>query len=162
MKANVFLGIDNGVTGSIGIIINDMVTYVPMPVFRQLNYTKSKQWLHRIDGVMLKTFLEDLSKENCFCLIERPMLNPGRWKATVSAIRAVEATQTILELLQIPYQFVDSKEWQSVMLPSGLEKEELKEASLNVGKRLFPQMDWIKFKDADGLLMAEFARRRMK
>ena len=158
----IFLGIDNGVTGSVGIIMPDnMAIYKPMPVFRQLNYTKSVQWLHRVDGKALTAFLHDIAKD-CFCMIERPMINPGRWKDTVSAIRALEATQTVLEMLNIPCQFVDSKEWQSVLLPKGLEKEELKEASLQIGKRLFPQIDWSKFKDADGLLLAEFARRTHK
>lgn len=156
-----FIGIDNGVTGSIGILNHDgIVIYKPMPVVRVLNYTKSKQWLHRINGGALEAFLRDFGQNEVFCLIERPMVNPGRWKATVSAIRALEATQIVLELLKIPYQFIDSKEWQRAMLPVGLEKEELKDASLEVGRRLFPSVDWSKSKDADGLLIAEYARRR--
>ena len=155
----IYIGLDNGVTGSIGIIIADMVIYKPMPMFRQLNYTKTKQFLRRIDAVALTKFLQDIAKQECFCLMERPLVNPGRWKATVSAIRALEATQTVLEMLKIPYSFIDSKEWQKALLPSGLEKEELKEASLNVGKRLFPNITWDEFSDGDGILIAEYCRR---
>lgn len=172
-----FIGLDNGVTGSIGLLVEDMVIYKPMPVFRQLNYTKSVQWLHRIDAAALTAFLGDFRDGRAVCVIERPMINPGRWKATVSAIRALEATQTVLEMLRIPYHFIDSKEWQHVMLPSGFWKikpdkkgkgrlvadpKELKEASFHVGRRLFPQVDWTSFKDADGLLIAEYARRSHK
>lgn len=155
-----FLGIDNGVTGSIGLLVEDMVIYKPMPIFRQLNYTKSKQWLNRINAAALEAFLHDFGAGKAICYIERPMINPGRWKATVSAIRALEATQTVLELLRIPFSFIDSKEWQKSLLPAGLEKEELKEASLQIGKRLFPHITWTGFRDADGLLIAEHARRK--
>ena len=42
-------------------------------------------------------------------------------------------------------------------MPSGLEGDELKVASKQIGQQLFPSAN-IK-KDADALLMAEFARR---
>lgn len=155
----IYIGLDNGVTGSVGIIIDDMAIYKPTPVRKCLNYTKAKSWITRVDGPLLENFLRDFSGRPCQCLIERPMVNPGRWKATVSALRALETTQTVLEGLKIPYAFLDSKEWQKKLLPAGLEKEELKLASLQVGMRLFPKVDWKKFKDADGLLIAEYARR---
>ena len=153
-----YLGIDNGVTGSIGIILDNEYNYFKTPVKKELSYTKTKQWLNRIDFDILK---KDLSILNIhLAVIERPMVNPGRFKATMSAMRALEATQIILEQLKIPYQWVDSKQWQKVMLPAGLEKEELKEASLQIGKRLFPNIKWENFDDADGLLIAEYARRQ--
>ena len=155
------IGIDNGVSGSIGTIFEDSVEYVPMPVNRCLNYTKSKQFLNRVDGVKLWDILFH-GTSNLFCMIERPMINPTRWKASMSAIRALEATLIILEALKVPYQFVDSKEWQRELLPKGLKKEELKIASLEVGKRLFPQVNFKGFKDADGLLISEFCRRDKK
>ena len=56
------------------------------------------------------------------------------------------------------YQYVDSREWQKVMLPSGLQGDELKKASLEVGRRLWPS---INFKpDADAMLMARWAQVR--
>ena len=153
-----YLGIDNGVTGSIGIILDNEYNYFKTPVKKELSYTKTKQWLNRIDFDALK---KDLSIYNIhIAVIERPMVNPGRFKATMSAMRALEATQIILEQLKIPYQWIDSKEWQKAMLPAGLEKEELKEASLQIGKRLFPNIKWDDFDDADGILIAEYARRK--
>ena len=153
-----YLGIDNGVTGSIGIILDNEYNYFKTPVKKELSYTKTKQWLNRIDFDILK---KDLNIYNIhLAVIERPMVNPGRFKATMSAMRALEATQIILEQLKIPYQWIDSKEWQKAMLPAGLEKEELKEASLQIGKRLFPNIKWDDFDDADGILIAEYARRK--
>ena len=56
--------------------------------------------------------------------------------------------------------YVDSKEWQKVMLPKGVKgSEELKKSSLDIGNRLFPQFEENKHKDRDSLLMAEWARR---
>ena len=153
-----YLGIDNGVTGSIGIILDNEYNYFKTPVKKELSYTKTKQWLNRIDFDVLK---KDLSIYNIhLAVIERPMVNPGRFKATMSAMRALESTQIVLEQLKIPYQWIDSKEWQKAMLPTGLEKEELKEASLQIGKRLFPNIKWDDFDDADGILIAEYARRK--
>jgi hypothetical protein len=162
-----YIGIDNGVTGSIGIITNDNIVYFEKtPIKKEQSYTKKKQNITRINGYFLTGLLRFLSpKKNItpvFCLIERPMINPGRWKASMSAIRCLEATLIILEHLEIPFQYIDSKEWQKEMLPSGLKKEELKKASVDIGCRLFPRFKEmiIKHKDADSLLIAEYARRK--
>lgn len=147
-------------TGGIGLIEHGgtSVFYAPMPTKKCLNYTKAKQITTRIKRESLLALLKPISKDSV-CFIERPMINPMRWKASVSAIRALECTQGVLEELQIRYEFKDSKEWQKVLLPSGLAGEELKFASLEVGKRLFPRLDFSQFKDADGLLIAEYCRR---
>ena len=154
-----YIGIDNGVTGSIGFIQDGRGYYHKTPVRKVLNYTKKKAFLNRIDGNALKLMLEwHCCGPQSFCFIERPFTGKF-FKAVVSAARAMEATLIVLELLQIPYQFVDSKEWQRVLLPTGLEKHELKRASADVGMRLFPTVDFKNFDDADGLLLADFCRR---
>jgi len=158
-----FLGCDNGTTGNIGVIAPSETLYFPMPVKKELNYTKQKQFLHRVDVEKLFGWmkaLKETNSEGCFCLVERPMINPQRWKPSMSAIRCLEATLIVLELLKIPFQYIDSKQWQKELLPKGLKKDELKKASLDIGKRLFPQIDWTKFKDADGLLIAEWGQRK--
>lgn len=158
--AKTYIGIDNGVTGTIAIIGPRITIFKPTPTKKYLSYTKKKQWITRVDTVLLKSMLVLwYTTRPPFCLIERPMVNPGRFKASVSAMRALEATQIVLEELAIPFEFIDSREWQAAMLPKGLRKEELKQASLQVGKRLFPALK-IKGKDADGLLIAEYARRK--
>jgi hypothetical protein len=154
------IGWDNGVTGSIAILNNETAKWFPMPVKKCLDYTKKKNWLNRVDVHAVKKILSEVSKDciSTLVVIERPMVNPGRWKATMSAIRCLEATLIILEDMQIPYRFIDSREWQKVMLPSGLHKEELKEASNQVARRLFPNL---KFKDGDSLLIAEYALKHL-
>lgn len=152
-----YIGIDNGVTGGITILYDKGVyLHIKTPVKNCLNYTKTKAFINRIDFPELQKVLESISSTDSFCMIERPMVNPGRFKASVSALRCVEATEILLELLQIPYQFIDSKEWQKALLPSGLQKEELKKAAERVAKRLFPKVTIV---NADSLLIAEYCKR---
>jgi hypothetical protein len=82
-----------------------------------------------------------------------------RWNASVSALRCLEATQILLEALQIPYQFIDSKEWQKALLPSGLVKDQLKTGADQVAKRLYPKATII---NSDALLIAHYCRMKYK
>jgi hypothetical protein len=158
-----YVGIDNGVSGSIGIINTELnqVSVQPTPVKKELNYTKEKAYLNRIDRQKIKLIFADkfgnTPTDNILVALERPMVNPKRWKASVSAIRALESTITIFEDLDLPFIYIDSKEWQKDLLPKGTQGEELKEASLLVARRLFPNLD---IKDGDGILIAEWARRK--
>lgn len=155
------IGVDNGITGSIAVLEGDghLVLYAKTPVIRQLNYTKTKAWIHRVDHEALGKILETYAQDECRVALERPMVMPGRFKATISAIRALESTQIILERLKMPYRFIDSKEWQRVMLPAGLKGEELKEASTSVCARIFPNLTIKHHGDGDSLLIAEYLRR---
>jgi hypothetical protein len=90
-------------------------------------------------------------------MVERPMIMPmGRWSATVSAIRWMESMELVFEELEIPYQWLDSKEWQKALLPTGLKGPDLKRGADAVGKRLFPNL---KIVNSDSLLIAEYCRR---
>jgi len=161
MAHKIYVGVDNGVSGSIGIIFDDgTYLHYPTPIKTQQSYTKAKQNISRIDCEELCKIFEPLAPEDVFVVLERPMVNPTRFKASVSAVRALEATLIVVERRCYPYLYLDSREWQKVMLPSGLEGPDLKIASLDIGKRLFPKIEWKKLKDADGLLMAEYARRK--
>lgn len=156
-----YVGIDNGVSGSIGIVQSDVVArFFKTPTSKHLNYTKKVKHISRIEVEELRNILSGL--HNPMAVLERPMINPGRFDATISACRALEALLIVLEELDIPYRYIDSKEWQSKILPKGIKgSDKLKKASLDVGSRLFPQFkDKFKSqKDADGMLIAECARR---
>ena len=154
----VFIGIDNGVSGAVTILSEsgEVINHCKTPVKNCLNYTKKKAFHNRVDFVQLRNQLTLGTNYAPFCMIERPMVNPMRWVASVSAIRCLEATEIVLEELLIPYQFIDSKEWQKVLLPSGLKGDQLKKAANDVAKRLFPKQ--IIF-NSDSLLIAEYCRR---
>ena len=164
----IFIGIDNGVSGSIGIINGSNYIFKKMPVKKQQNYTKAKAQISRIDMLGLKKiFIEYVFSEDnpdIMILLERPMVNPMRFKATTSALRALEAVLCFLESNNIAFDYIDSKEWQKVLLPKGAKGDELKAASLQISKRLFPScVDIInKQKDGDGILIAEYCRRKFR
>lgn len=161
----IWIGIDNGTTGTIGAVDEngEVLSFIKTPIKLQQDYTKTKKNISRIDSQKLKSILEMYVPGEDFlvkALIERPMVNPMRFQSTVTALRAFEATLVIIETLKIPYQFIDSKEWQKDLLPKGVKgAEELKKASLDIGRRLFPKSE-IKHPDMDGLLIAEYGRRK--
>jgi len=156
-----FIGWDNGVSGSIGIINNDVQLF-KTPIKNELSYTKVKQNISRIDFPKLMKLLEPFASDpQVKVWLERPLVNPTRFRATLSAIRALEATLIVLEELRISYEYVDSKIWQKALLPIGLKGSDvLKKASLDIGKRLFPSIDFKGYTDSDALLIAEFHRRK--
>jgi len=166
MKNKLYIGIDNGISGTVGCIYNNQTWFFKTPTKIEQNYTKAKANISRIDTpnliFELNKIIQKCKPEQIICLIERPMVNPTRFKATTSALRALEATLICIELLKIPFQYEDSKKWQKELLPQGAKKEELKRYSMEIGCRLFPQHSELikKHKDADGILMAEYAKRK--
>ena len=162
MGKRIYVGIDNGVTGTIGIVGDDIQPQIHhTPVKKEQDYTKAKNIVSRLDCNGLMEILNQFNKNDIHVVCERPMINPTRWKASMSAIRCWEAQLIILEVLGVPHQFIDSKEWQKELLPKGIKgADEQKKASKDIGKRLFPQFADFKHSDFDGLLIAEYARRK--
>ena len=152
-----YIGWDNGVSGTIGIIGED-VSFFSTPIKRCLNYQKEASYINRLDVEELYLLLGGF--EDVFVLLERPMVNPKMFKSSTSALRCFEASLVVLETLRYPYEVIDSKVWQGFMLPNGVKGDASKFASLEVGNRLFPQFTSHKHPDRDGLLMAEFGRRK--
>src|SRR5690606_26530343 len=127
------------------------------------DYTKAEKKIKRIDSKkMIELFSMIPQGVEIHCMLERPMVNPKMFNATMSAIRAWEATITILEAMGIPYSVVDSKSWQKALLPVGSKGDALKEASLQVGNRLYPGKLIRGHKDADGLLIGHYCMMQNK
>lgn len=157
-----FIGIDNGTTGTIAIISYSpeglKLNYFKVPTVVQQNYTKKKANVTRVNArVLLDIFSKSIPAGSTVnVMIERPMVNPTRFQATMSAIRALEAVQTIVEALGYPYEFVDSKEWQKTLLPPDAKGDALKTASLRIAERRYPGRLITGHPDADGLLIAHY------
>ena len=162
------LGIDNGTSGSIGIVAPDGCGFTPTPTKKENSYTKTKKVITRIDVKKLKQLLFDwqIIESVGTILIERPMVNPGRFAQTQSSMRSLEATLIVLEqlLLGSIIVYVDSKEWQRELLPGVKGSENLKRASMELGCKLFPKRaaDIQKHGDADSLLMAHWYYKKSK
>ncbi len=150
-----FIGIDNGVTGAIGILSSEVALH-KMPVKKFRDFQKKVQYLNRVNVKALLEILKDI-KDDYSITLERPMVNPRRFTSSVSALRAWEATLVVLDLLGLSYDVIDSKEWQKYFKLTG----DLKEASKALAIELFPTCEAaiLKQKDGDALLIAEYKRR---
>lgn len=155
--SKIIIAFDNGVTGSIAVLFPDgKSSFVETPVIKVRDYTKEVQHCHRIDWKELR---QKLPQRNAIAVIERPLVNPHAFVATKSALRALEATLIVLELLDIPYEFLDSKTWQKEFLsPALIGKKQMKKGSMKVAMSLYPnhRTKIEQHGDGDSLLMARY------
>lgn len=154
-----YIGIDNGVSGTIAVIKDGSVSFGKTPVVKVQDYTKRKKMISRLNVLEFDLILSGVEPNNAIAVIERPLVNPGRLLATESALRCHEAMLILIERRGIPYMFVDSRDWQREMLPKGCTGDDLKLMSKEIGNRLFPKFADVKHPDRDALLIAEWARR---
>lgn len=161
--STIYIGADNGISGSWSIFLDsgDSV-FFKTPVIKCLSYTKEPQHIHRIDWQVLQDKLANITNwDEAIALIERPLVNPRMFKATQSALRSLEATIIVFELLGIDYSYTDSKCWQREFLSSAvLGHDEMKKASKEVGLQMFPEHKEmiLKHGDADGLFIGRFCQ----
>lgn len=159
--SKIYVGVDNGVSGSIGIIGDDIEPiFLKTPVKKEQDYTKGKKIVSRLDCLKFLSLFKNHNSSDLVFVIERPLVNPTRFAATTSALRCHEAELICIESLGCKHMFIDSKEWQKELLPKGCQGDDLKKASFDIGNRLFPYSQAIKHDDRDGILIAEYARRK--
>lgn len=157
--------IDNGNTGSMGWYGEAGAGFCMVPVKTRMSHHVKPHKVKAVDGHALSCIISDIIKETgggegVIVCRERPMINPKRWKASLSASRSDEAETIALEAAGVPFIYVDSKTWQHGTLPSsgakGVTSSTLKAESMAEGLRLFPEFSALikKHKDADGILGA--------
>lgn len=158
MRKTVSIGIDNGVTGTIGIITPDSVHFFSTPTYKTIAPIKSRvRFANHVDPDLLEAALRPY-QETGMVFLERPFTG-ANLMTTASAARADEATRITLRRLGMAYDYIDSKQWQGVLLPKGARGSAvLKAASAELGSRLYPQFSDLirRHKDADGLLIAKW------
>ena len=166
--AKLYIGIDNGTSGTIGILGEHNMVFIETPIVKEQSYTKKKEIISRVDiNKLYEVFAEAMNNEgcqpsDCMVVMERPMINPEMFKTSMSASRTLEAELCVVEMLSMPHMYIDSKQWQREILPQGIKgSPELKKASRDIGKRLFPVHEFLidRHKDADGILIAYWARK---
>ena len=160
---HVTIGIDNGATGSIGILIDGRTpVFTEVPTSISLHYGKKGTKTHRLNRVRFKELLLTNTEELDFrsiasarVFLERPFT--GRFiNSVLPAHRFFEATMIVLEDLGLGFEVVDSGTWQKSVLGNVKGSAELKQASRLRGVQLYPALatDIAHHGDADGLLMA--------
>ncbi len=145
---------DNGISSN-GIALfspDDSVKYEKLPIKRELSYTKNESHITRVDVPKLRQLLANWNlPKTTLVAMEKPFTNARRFRSTMSAMRCLEAELIVIEEFDFYLRYVISSEWQSVLLPGANGTDELKAASLALGKKLFPQFKLVK--DADSLLI---------
>jgi hypothetical protein len=161
-RTRYIVAIDNGTSGAIAVLDlkNGTSAFVETPIYTCPSYTKEPKKITRINW---RELLENIPPKDTFVVLERPLVNPRMFSATQSALRSLEATLIVLEMLDLEYEYCDSKSWQKEFLSSALiGKEEMKKGSMEVAIKLFPQhrTKIEKHKDGDPLLMALYIKKK--
>lgn len=185
--SQLIFGIDNGATGTIACVCADYnyIDFIETPVKESYDYTKDVQKMNRVDTVqLLEWFKKHINFVQAFyktaikiiVILERPMVNPQRFKQSGYALRAFEATLIVLEMLKLNYIIIDSKKWQHYFFGKDTTQVDLKKASMK--KSLEILTDYEKeniygldikgmkqtleqHKDGDGFLICYYAKNKL-
>lgn len=128
-----FMGIDNGISGAVGVIAPDGITVVPTPVVKVGTST-------RIDECGLAELIK-LHPET-FVTLEQGQKQPKFGCKGNFANGFNDGTiQTVLRLLKVPHRVVDPKMWQTDVFKGirGL-RTTTKGASIEFCRRMFPDI----------------------
>jgi|DEB19_MinimDraft_2_1074335.scaffolds.fasta_scaffold62977_1 hypothetical protein len=146
------VGIDNGATGTIGILKPDCVLFFDTPI-KEMLQGKAGRKVKRVDHKELTRLL--LPHVPFMAYIERPYTGQFM-SAMLPGQRSFEAVLIVLEQLGCGFEVIDSKVWQEPVLGKIKGSAALKQASAMRGAQIYPQYASMikKHKDADGLLIA--------
>lgn len=172
------IGMDNGSTGTIcsWIIGTNQIDFKQTPSKRECNYQKQINYIDRLNHEQIKSWLKNNIKKTqklykreirIIIIIERPMVNPQRFDASLNAVRAFQSLLVILQQLNIKYLTIDSKQWQHYFFGKDTSFMDLKFESLKMGINVFNQIQPSGFiqmidiirnhGDADALLITKYA-----
>lgn len=143
-NVNIIFGLDNGSSGTIACVIPvlNKIFFQKTPAKQYLDYTKEIQYISRINHIQLKEwfekcifFLKNVYKQDIkvIVILQRPMVNPQRFKQSKSALRAYEATLIVLQLIGLDYIVIDSKQWQHYFFGKNTSQIDLKFESMKKG-----------------------------
>ena len=155
------IGLDSGTTGSLSVYDTELCIMAlhSLPTKNELSYQKQAKHITRIDFPKLCELLSQIKKgsNDIHCYMERPFTCGSKMINTaLISFRCFEAEIIALEECEIGYTVISSKDWQKNLLPKGLKgSKELKKASLDVAKRLYPYLaEKLNLGNADSVLIA--------
>ena len=169
-KRIVFLGIDNGPSGSVGIQSFNRLglpcgqAFFKTPTYMMQDYTKAKKRISQLDILLLRKRFRIWKKRGytVYAAMERPLVNPGRFNASAVGLRVHQSWLDLFTNYGFPHpRSLDSKEWQKLLLPKGTTGDELKKRSKEVANKLFPCTREVRHPDCDGMLISEWLRRQV-
>lgn len=173
----IYVGIDNGVSGAIAYYKDEKMYVCELPVKSVQNYTKKVEFVNKLDFVELKKIFGNILSygQQIKVLWERPFCNSKMFNASLSSMLSYQTTLDVFAELQIAYDMVDSKIWQTKLLPKGIykitqdkngrnrikaDRKMLKKASIDTANRLYPYLEIKKDGQADAVMICEYLRQR--
>lgn len=175
-----FIGIDNGSSGSYTIIneCGELICFEHVPTFKIKKWATSNNKQGHITVIdvntleqMLSKYIKSIDKENIYCFIERPAVGFSGWSiwTSLSGIVAWVSVQYALLNLGIKYDTIDSKQWQKYLIPQALGKKDkskpmkrgdrnkyLKIESDKLAKELYPDIELKNSGDGDSINIAHY------
>lgn len=158
------IGIDNGTSGTLGIIGGPQGPLFENIPCKQYLMGKGGRNVARIDHDKLKAIIASYIVDantppwDAHAYIERPFTGgPAMIQTMLAARAACEATIIVCEQLEIGHTIIDSRDWQKPILGERVKgSAALKAASAVKGCQLYPQFRKCidAHGDADGLLIA--------
>lgn len=168
----VFIGIDNGSTGSIGLQeysftgVRTRAVFMLTPVHMIQDYQKRAKRISQLRMAYLRKLFRKYKDEQAWEIhiaMERPFT--GKFQsATVCAARIHQQYLDLFEFMKLPPpNIIDSGQWQKKFLPKGAKKDALKVTSAELGARRWPKYAAIMktHKDADGMWISEWMRKEI-
>lgn len=170
-SSSVFIGIDNGSTGSIGIQeytskgVRQRVRFFLTPTYMMQDYQKRAKRISQLDMPTLRKVLRRYREDGweVHIAMERPFTGQFQ-SATVCAARIHQQYIDMFYFMRLPTpQIIDSKQWQGKFLPKGTRKEQLKTLSMELAMKRWPKYADVmqKHKDADGMWICEWMRKEI-
>lgn len=158
-----YIGISRG-EGTIGIIKEDGTVELHKVPTSQQKKSRVKHLAYRRFIELMQPYAETQMNEvrrqiNAKALVEKPPTSTKhKWAYRWLASRLFEAECAILEALGISYQIIEPQEWEHDMFTGKFLKLTDKQASLEYGNELYPQLRQNKARDRDGICMAYYLK----
>lgn len=158
-----YLGIDPGLDGGIAFILDSAIQLLKTPVIGGRDYD-----IQEMKRILQKYDIPGIVEAKIFAVIENQISMPGQGlTSTLQTGKGFGIWLGLLAGLNIPFQVVSARQWQSKLFTGVNGKLDTKDKSEVVAKRLFPTADFRKSALArvanDGLTdaacIAEYARR---
>jgi len=149
----VYIGVDNGVSGTIGIYGDSVIEVYKVPVRKGCSDYSANHSITRVDVDSLRGIMCRYTGGDVKVILEYPYFNMKNIRTTFVAGRCLEAELIVLEGLGLEYSFVSARVWQSDLFPGIRGRLELKRRSLMFGiDKLGGKVSG--FSDFDGLCIA--------
>lgn len=194
------ISMDNGTTGSFCILDNKgkLIAFEHIPTLKEKSWrkeeppkkkttkgkTKKKSPVNHytvvdIDKLQKSLVAKTAQYIDLVAYIERPavsFMSKFGMHTALSAFGAYISVAYVMRKLQIPYHWVDSKEWQEYTIPEAMSKfkddkkkkvkstlrnKDLKIASNNLAKKLFPNIVLKEEGDGDCLCMGYYFHQKL-